>query len=195
VDEMVQLFDIDQVNKAASSFNTDKLKWLNQQYMKAADPAHIAHLLSPHMGKLGIDPSQGPELADVVRTQVDRAQTLKELAEISAFIYQDFDAYDETAAKKHLRPVAKEPLQRIFTALEMLALDDWVPERLERAVERVAQEMDLKMAKVAQPLRVAVVGRAASPGIDQTLYLVGKDAVLRRIDVALDYIAQREAGA
>lgn len=195
VDEMVQLFDIDQVNKAASSFNTDKLKWLNQQYMKAADPAHIAHLLSPHMGKLGIDPSQGPELADVVRTQVDRAQTLKELAEISAFIYQDFDAYDETAAKKHLRPVAKEPLQRIFTALEMLALDDWVPERLERAVERVAQEMDLKMAKVAQPLRVAVVGRAASPGIDETLYLVGKDAVLRRIDVALDYIAQREAGA
>ena len=59
LDEMIELFDIAGVNKAASTFNTDKLLWLNQHYIQHADPQRIAHLLSPHMGRLGIDPSEG----------------------------------------------------------------------------------------------------------------------------------------
>lgn len=192
LDEMVELFDIDQVNKAASSFNTEKLDWLNQHYIQHGDPKRIAHLLSPHMGRLGIDPSTGSDLIEVVQAQQARAKTLVELAAISAFVYQDFDAYDETAAKKHLRPVAREPLEKLRDQLDMLALADWEPETLERTVERVARELEIKMGKVAQPLRVAVVGRAASPGIDMTLKLVGKDATLRRIDQALDFIRRRE---
>jgi glutamyl-tRNA synthetase len=192
LDEMVELFDIDQVNKAASSFDTDKLDWLNQHYIQHGDPKRIAHLLSPHMGRLGIDPATGPDLVDVVVAQQARAKTLVELAAISAFVYRDFDEYDQSAAKKHLRPVAKEPLEKLRDRLGMLALEDWEPETLERAVARVAEELDAKMGKVAQPLRVAVVGRAASPGIDVTLQLVGKDATLRRIDRALDYIRGRE---
>jgi glutamyl-tRNA synthetase len=86
LDEMIELFDIDAVNKGASTFNTEKLLWLNQHYIKSSDPARIAHLLSPHMGRLGIDPSQGPDLVDVVRAQQERAKTLVEMAEISAFI-------------------------------------------------------------------------------------------------------------
>jgi len=75
----------------------------------------------------------------------------------------------------------------------MLALDDWEPEALKHTVEGVAQELEANMGKVAQPLRVAIVGRAASPGIDVTLKLVGKEATLRRIDKALDFIRSREA--
>ncbi len=193
IDEMIELFDIDQVNKAASAFNTDKLLWLNQHYITNGDPARIAHLLSPHMGKLGIDPSQGPDLAEVVQAQQGRAQTLVEMAEISAFFYQDYDEFDANAAKKNLRPVAREPLERARAALE--ALEDWSREALHALVERVSEELELKMGKVAQPLRVAVVGRAASPGIDDTLFLVGREACLRRIDRALEYIAKREAEA
>ena len=195
LEEMIALFDITEVNKAAASFNTDKLNWLNQHYLQHADPHRIARLLSPHMGKLGIDPASGPDLATVVEVQAARAKTLLELAEISAFVYQDFDDYEEAAAKKHLRPVAREPLERMRDALEMLALDDWEPQTLGHTVERVAAELDLKMGKVAQPLRVAVVGRAASPGIDVTLHLVGKEATLRRIGRALDSIREREAAA
>lgn len=139
-----------------------------------------------------IDPSTGPELADVVRAQQARAKTLVELAALSAFLYVDFDDYDEAAAKKHLRPVAREPLERLREKLEILALEDWEPATLGRVVEGVAQELDTKMGKVAQPLRVAVVGRAASPGIDVTLHLVGKEATLRRIGRALEFIHQRE---
>jgi len=193
LDEMVELFDIGQVNKAASSFNTDKLDWLNQHYIQHADAKRIAHLLSPHMGKLGIDPSEGADLTLVVEAQAARAKTLVELAEISAFVYKDFDELDENAAKKHLRPVAREPLERLRDALDMLALEDWELQTLEHTVARVADELELKLGKVAQPLRVAVVGRAASPGIDVTLQLVGKETTLRRIDQALDYIRRRES--
>jgi len=195
IDELIEMFDIPDVNKAASTFNTDKLDWLNQHYLQHADPKRVARLLSPHLGHLGIDPAEGPDPVDVVVAQAGRAKTLVELAQISAFCYQEFDDYDAAAAKKHLRPVAREPLTRVRAQLEMLALEDWQPEALHRVVERVASELELNMGKVAQPLRVAVVGRAASPGIDVTLELVGKDAALRRIDRALAFIAEREAGA
>jgi len=191
IDEMIEFFDIDQVNKAASAFNTDKLLWLNQHYITNGDPKRIAHLLSPHMGKLDIDPAEGPDLVEVVKAQQGRAQTLVEMAEISAFFYRDYDDFDEKAAKKNLRPVAREPLEQARAALA--ELEEWTPENLHTLVDRVAGELEVKMGTVAQPLRVAVVGRAASPGIDVTLQLVGKEACLRRIDRALAFIAKREA--
>ena len=128
IDEMIQLFEIEDVNKSSSSFNTDKLLWLNQQYIKATDPLHLAHLLSPHLGRMGIDPTQGPPLVEVVKAQQERARTLVEMAEISEFFYRDFDDYDEKAAKKNLRPVAREPLTRMRA--ELAELDDWTPEAL-----------------------------------------------------------------
>ncbi len=193
LEEMIELFDVSDVNVAASTFNPEKLLWLNQQYIIAAPAKDIAHHLSIHLGKLGIDPSEGPDILEVVAAQKERAQTLVEMAKISEFIYRDFDAFDETAAKKNLRPVARIPLENMREALA--AIDDWTPENLHQSVNEVAEALEVKMGKVAQPLRVAVVGRAASPGIDVTLHLVGKAACLRRIDMALAFIAQREANA
>ncbi len=191
IDEMIEKFDVGDVGGAASTFNPEKLLWLNQQYIIAAEPSVIAHHLSIHLGKLGIDPCDGPDIMDVVMAQKERAQTLVEMAQISEFIYRDFENYDEAAAKKHLRPVAQAPLEQMREALA--AVEDWRPEVLHQLVKDVAEALDVKMGKVAQPLRVAVVGRAASPGIDVTLHLVGKDATLRRIDKALDFIRQRAA--
>lgn len=191
LDEMVALFDIGQVNKAAAAFDPDKLDWLNQHYIQHADPKRIAHLLRPHLGDLGIDPAEGADLVAVVKAQAARAKTLVELARISAFVYRDFEDYDEAAARKHLGPAAEEPLSLLRRELDMLALEDWEPGTLEHVVHRVAEELDLNLGKVAQPLRVAVVGRAASPGIDLTLTLVGKEATLRRIDRALGTIRQQ----
>ncbi len=190
LDEMIEQFDINAVNKAASIFNREKLLWLNQHYIKSSDPARIAHLLRPHMGRLGIDPSQGADLVEVVKAQQERAKTLVEMAEISTFVYRDFDEYEEKAARKHLRPVAREPLEKMREALTVL--NDWSRESLHQQVTDLSEALGLNMGKVAQPLRVAVVGCAASPGIDDTLYLVGKEATLRRIDRALAFIRQRE---
>jgi glutamyl-tRNA synthetase len=189
LDQMVELFDIKDVNKAASAFNTEKLLWINQHYIKSADPVRIARLLSPHLGDLDIDPASGPDIVEVVRQQQERARTLVEMAEISAFFYRDYDDFDEKAARKHLKAVAREPLQQVRDQLAVQ--EDWEAEKLHQVVIDVAESLDLKMGKVAQPLRVAVVGRAASPGIDVTLELVGREACLRRIDRALQYINQR----
>jgi glutamyl-tRNA synthetase len=190
VDQMVELFELTETNKAASTFNTEKLLWLNQHYIKESSPEHIARLLAPHLAALGIDPViEGPPLLEVVRAQQERAKTLVEMAQISAFFYRDFDEYEPQAAKKHLRPVALEPLT---TARERLSgMDDWSEEALQSAVQQVAEALGVNMGKVAQPLRVAVVGRAASPGIDVTLHLVGKAACVRRIDRALNFVRQR----
>jgi glutamyl-tRNA synthetase len=189
LDQMVELFDIKDVNKAASAFNTEKLLWINQHYIKSADPARIARLLSPHLGDLDIDPASGPDIVEVVRQQQERARTLVEMAEISAFFYRDYEDFDEKAARKHLKAAALEPLQQVRNQLAVL--EDWEGETLHQVVIDVAESLDLKMGKVAQPLRVAVVGRAASPGIDVTLELVGREACLRRIDRALEYINNR----
>jgi glutamyl-tRNA synthetase len=189
LDQMVELFDIGDVNRAASAFNTEKLLWINQHYIKSADPARIARLLSPHMGDLGIDPADGPDLVEVVREQQERAKTLVEMAEISAFFYRDYEEFDDKAAKKNLNAAAREPLEQVRDKLA--SLDDWEAGKLHQLVIDVAELLDLKLGKVAQPLRVAVVGRAASPGIDVTLQLVGREACLRRIDKALVYINKR----
>jgi glutamyl-tRNA synthetase len=145
------------------------------------------------MGNLGIDPAEGPDLVEVAEAHQERANSLVEMAQMVAYCYEDYDEFDEAAAKKHLRGVAREPLERMRAALE--SLGEWNDETLHDAVQQVSDELELKMGKVAQPLRVAVVGRAASPGIDVTLRLVGKSATLRRIDRALEYIRQREANA
>ena len=191
VDEMVELFDIADVNRAASVFNPDKLRWISQQHIIGTDPMHIARHLAHHLGERGIDPAEGPDLLAVVKAQHERAVTLAEMAQISEFFYRDFEAFDEQSAKKHLRPAAREALER--AKLGLAGVGSWTAENIYQVVKDVAAELDVKMGKVAQPLRVAVSGRAATPSIDVTLHLVGREASLRRIDRALDYIAQRAA--
>lgn len=189
LDEMISLFDVVDVNKAPSSFNGEKLQWINQQYLKEEDASRIAQLLSVHLGDLGIDPSEGPDLEEVVVAQRERAQTLIELAEMSQFYYRDFEEFDEKMAKKQLRPVAAEVLQAAQSALK--ALDNWNIEAIHDVIHGVAEQLEIKMGKVGTPLRVAVTGGAPSPSLDLTIYLIGQEASDRRINKALEYIAQR----
>ncbi len=190
IDEMIEYFELGNVNRAASTFNRDKLLWLNQQYIMKDEPARIAHLLSPHMGDLDIDPTEGPDLVEVVAAQQERASTLVEMAQISAFFYKDFDEYDPAAAKAHLRPVAETPLRQLQQALT--SLETWQAEAIHQVIHDVAAALDLKMGKVGMPLRVAVAGCAASPSIDITLQLLGREKTLRRIEKALAFIEQRK---
>ena len=189
LDEMISLFDVVDVNKAPSTFNTEKLQWINQQYLKEEDASRVAQLLSVHLGNLGIDPSEGPKLEEVVVAQRERAQTLVELAEVSQFYYRDFDEFDEKMAKKQLRPVAAEVLQTAQADLN--ALESWDIEPIHDVIHGVAEKLNIKMGKVGTPLRVAVTGGAPSPSLDLTVYLIGKEACSRRIDKALEYIANR----
>jgi len=188
--EMTELFDLINVNKSASAFNTDKLQWLNQHYIKTAKPAELAPLVEPHFAAINIDISTGPSLEKVIEVQQDRAKTLDEIANISQYFYLEYTELDAKAAKKNLRPVAKEGLISVQSAMKNIT--DWNAVNLAQMIDQIAEDLGLKMGKVAQPLRVAVTGSGMSPAIDITLELIGQDACIRRIDTALDYIKQRE---
>jgi glutamyl-tRNA synthetase len=187
--DMTELFDIKDVNKSASTFNPDKLLWLNQHYLKTLPEQDIAARLAIYMQRANIDHSAGPPLKDVVLALRERAKTLVDLAQSAAYFYQDFDHFDETAANKNLTAVAQQPLMHLRAKLA--ALDTWSAAAIHAVVEAGATELGLGMGKVAQPLRVAVTGSTMSPSIDITVYLIGKTRVLARIDRALEYIGTR----
>lgn len=186
LDELVDLFDVQDVNRAAATFDPDKLLWLNHQYIKNADPAHVARHLSWQMGRLSIDPTAGATLIEVVMVQRERSKTLREMAKNSVFFYADFDDYDPAAAKKHLRPSIIGALMKIREDLG--ALSRWAGSSIHEVLVDNAEVGGLKLGQLAQPLRVAVCGRAASPPIDITLELLGRERVLARIDRAIEYL-------
>ncbi|MEE4293159.1 MAG: glutamate--tRNA ligase [Xanthomonadales bacterium] len=192
-EEMISLFDIDDVNRKASAFSTDKLDWLNQHYMRELPAAEVAKHLAFQFDALGIDADNGPALEDLVGVQADRVKTLKEMAEVSRMFYEDFDEFDANAAKKHLRPVALEPLQAVLAKLEVL--DDWAVEALDGIVRGTAEELEAGMGKIAQPLRVALAGSAVSPSIDKTLLLVGRERSLARVRKAIAFVEARAAAS
>jgi glutamyl-tRNA synthetase len=162
------------------------LLWLNHQYIMNSDPAHVARHLSWHIGQLGIDPSEGPALVDVVKAQRERSQTLVEMARASAFFYREFDEYDEKAVKKNFSAEAGEVLAALHD--RFAEVEDWQKEPLHQVIVDLAEAKALGMGKVAQPLRVAVTGTAVSPAIDVTLALLGKDKTLARIRKAIEMI-------
>ena len=192
IDEMVALFDIPDINNSASSINPGKLLWLNQHYMKTLDPAHVAHHLSWHMDQLGLDPSVGPSLTDVVQALRERTKTLKEMAEQGASFYREVAEYDPTAVK-HLNTMAAEPLVALRARLGELS--EWSDSVLHEAVTATAEGFSLKLGKIAQPLRVALTGTTVSPPIDVTLRLIGRQRSLQRIDRALAYIEKSSDNA
>lgn len=186
VDQMIELFDVNNVNKAASAFNPEKLLWLNQHYIKTSPPEHVARHLSWHLSKRDIDPSTGPDITEVVKIHQERAKTLVELADSVVCFYRDIHTYDEKSASKHLTPDIAPALRAVreqFTTLE-----PWTPQEIHRVVGAVAEQHGLNMGKIAQPLRVALTGAAVSPPIDVTTHLIGKARVVARIDAALRHI-------
>jgi glutamyl-tRNA synthetase len=186
LDEMVEYFKLENVNVSASTFNPEKLLWLNHQYIMNSDPAHVARHLSWHMGELGIDPSEGPDLIDIVKAQKERSKTLVEMAAASVYFYKDFDSYDEKAAKKNFTAGTEEVLARLHD--EFSAVTEWEGEKLHQIVINLAEDMELNLGKVAQPLRVAVSGTSVSPAIDVTLSLLGQEKTLSRILRAINFI-------
>jgi glutamyl-tRNA synthetase len=186
IDEMIANFSLEAINVSASAFNMEKLLWLNHHYIMNSDPAHVTKHLVWHMKQRGIDLVQGPDLVDVVLAQRERCKTLVEMAASSVYFYQDFDAYDEKAAKKNFTVGADLVLANLRD--EFSQLQNWDREALHTTVINLAEKMAVGLGKIAQPLRVALCGSAMSPSIDLTLSLIGKKTTLARLEKAIKYV-------
>ena len=185
--EMIEYFSLDALNNSASSFNTEKLNWINQQYLMSKPLESIVELVRQRLDRLGIDYDHDRDFAAIVDLYRQRVVTVNALVDSISYCFQEFDEYDEKAAGKVLRQNALEPLQR---ALDLFSnLENWNAESIHTAIETITDELGVGMGKVGQPLRVAVTGGSFSPPIDQTVELLGKDRSIARIQRAIDYIS------
>ena len=186
-EEMLEFFELENIHSAASAFNTEKLNWMNQQYLKSLPGDVIAGHLQWHLDHQALDVSQGPAINDVIDAQRDRAKGLVDLVEMSRYFYEDFESYDEKAMKKQFKPGVDAILQALHDKLS--ALSDWNPAAIQEAINATCEDLELKLGKVGPPLRLAVAGTPMSPGLDITLNLVGRERSLQRIVRAINTIS------
>ena len=190
LDEMINLFSLDGLNKSAASFNTEKLNWINQQYLMNSPIENIIRLVQQRLQRLQISFDDSLDFAAVVDLYRQRVHTTNELVDSILYLFQDFDDYDEKAAAKVLKPVALLPLQRLHERLQ--ALPDWTAAGIHAVLEAITSELEVGMGKVGQPLRVAVTGGSFSPPIDQTVELLGKDRSIARIERAIAHVSSKQ---
>jgi glutamyl-tRNA synthetase len=179
IEEMISSFDLGHISKSAAAFNTEKLNWLNQHYLKTLDPKAVAAHLEWQMQRLEIDYTHGPSLEAIVVAQRDRAKTTLEMAEKSRYFYTDNVTLDPEAAAKHLSDAIKEPLKYLVDNLA--GLENWQATEIHAVIAATCEKFAIGMGKIAQPLRVVVTGNTTSPSIDVTLELIGRERALRRI--------------
>jgi glutamyl-tRNA synthetase len=182
VDEMISLFDIEDVNQSASSFNPEKLLWINQQHIIATPTDELGAKLMPFLVKAGLDPAEGPDPVHIAEGFHERAETMLQMAASARYCYEDFEVIDEKSAKKNLRPVILEPLKAVRDRLA--GLEHWGQTAIHEAIEEVAADYEINMGKIGQPIRVAVTGGPVSPPIDVTLWLVGQARTISRLEHA-----------
>ena len=182
-EQMTEWFDLDHVGTTSGVWNPEKLLWLNQHYLKTLPADDIAARLVPFLEQKGFTVNGDPRLSRIVIALRERTHTLVEMATMASVYFSQGVTLDEKAAAKHLTADGKAALQSVRAALA--SVGDWSPEPLDAAIKAVAEQLKLGMGKVAQPLRVALTGTPVSPGIGETLALVGKDESLRRIDAVL----------
>ena len=190
-EEMIALFHIEEVNKAASAFNPEKLLWLNAQHLQRLPAADLAQRLAPYLVAQGLDApacAQGPHLAAVADLLRERAKTLVEMAEAAVFFYRAPQQWEAKDAEKHLRHQGPL-LSELHGALA--AAEPWGASAIHGVIQDLATGYEGKMGKVAQPLRVAVAGKAVSPPIDLTLALLGREETLSRLEHARRWAESR----
>lgn len=190
IKEMVELFDLDAVHLSPATFDMEKLTWLNHQYIKRSTAGDIEPVLEQYFRDYRKDVrlDNGPDLAALFDAQKERCKTLRELCDASTFFYGKVDGYDEVAAERFFTGGEAVPiLQALREELKKTGDAAWSAAEIHAAIQRVAEDMGMKLGKVAPPLRLAVTGQKVSPPIAATLELLGAEKSLRRIERAIEY--------
>ncbi len=187
-DEICTLFDLDAVNRSAAQADGDKLLWLNQHYLKELPASELAEKLAPFLGnEIGCEVRVTAELGELAELQRERGKTLSEMARLSRWFVVDEVDFDPKAVKKHLKPAIEPALRALRDGFAKL--ESWSRDAIEAVfLEVLSAQGDLKMGKLAQPVRVAVTGGSVSPGIFETLEVLGQSRTLARMERALDLI-------
>ena len=186
-EEMIRHFSFDSVHTSAAVFDPDKLSWLNEHYIKTTPPEDLARHLEPFLIRSGIlEEGHGldfAEISKVIPSLNQRAKTLVEMAEKSAFYFKKGVEFDDKAKTKFLTGEARPLLEKAIAGLSQL--ENFSSEEIELLFKKIMEEEGIKLGKLAQPVRVALTGTTVSPGIYDVILLLGKDETLARLKQAL----------
>ncbi len=179
-DQLIELFDLTQVGKAAARFDQHKLDWLNGHYLRQANPADLVDEVTRFMA---VDVSDGPDPAAVIASLQERSKNLLDLAEGARFFYQAPTEYQEKAVKKNFRDTTWPLLEQFIAGIE--AMDDFSGEAAHTLISSICEAAGVGMGKLAQPIRILISGGPVSPPIDLTLGLLGQHETLTRLKAGL----------
>jgi glutamyl-tRNA synthetase len=185
--QMIEWFDIDAINRGAARFDFAKLESINAHYLRAASDNGLVTLLQAELPFLAggepfearLNEKRTGQLKEAMPLLKDRAKTLVDLMDAAHFIVAERPLPLDEAAAKLLDAGAQNILAKIAGVLAAVAV--WDMANLETAVKSFAEKEELKLGKIAQPLRAALTGRTTSPGIFDVLTILGRDESLARI--------------
>ena len=181
--QFVEWFDTSHISHAPSRFNGEKLTWLNQQYLKEADNDRLAGLVRPRLMRLGVHCDHGPDLATLMGLLKGRVSTVVELADAAHIFF----VHIEPAAEELRAKCDAAGLDAIRALGDDLATCDWNGDAINTALKARAKESGIKLGQIGIPLRLMLFGTAQTPSLDATLFLLGRDETLRRLNAALPH--------
>ncbi len=178
MDQFIGWFDLEHASRSPAQFDSEKLNWLNQHYIKLAADERLAKLVAPVLEKMGMAIAGGPALERVIGLLKDRATTIAHLAEAATLFYGNGQP-QPALLEQHLTAQVRPALRMLVAKLNELGT--WDKASLSAALKAVLAASGLKMPQLAMPLRVLVAGRAQTPSIDAVLELLGRETVLARL--------------
>lgn len=191
-DELIEYFSIENIGKSAAVFNPEKLLWLNSHYIINGNPDLLAEMVLPFLINKGII-SEDKDidikwLSKAINLLKERAKTLDELANSLRYFIADSVAIDPKAAEKFLNPQNIEYLAAIRDSLS--GLQDISTVEIESIFTALSKTHNVKLGVIAQPVRVALTGGTASPGIYELIEIIGKEKTLKRLSKAIEQSAR-----
>jgi len=191
LEELITKFNITNLGRSAGVFNPEKLTALNADHIKAMPPEKLALHLIGFLKQKGYPAEEGNYLNGIITTLNTRSKTLIEMVESASFYYTDQLEYDEKAVKKFLKTDILEPIAMLTEKLENSK--DLTQETQETIFREVLETTGIKFGKIAQPVRVALTGKTASPGIFEMIEILGKARVISRLKHAIKLIGGRQS--
>ena len=189
--ELIEKFTLDNVGKSAAVFNEEKLDWLNGWYIRNKPPQEIAQLVIPLLKEKGLEVELDEKLIKIIKELSQRAKTLLDITNTINYFYTEEIEYEEKAKNKFLKTENKPVLQDLVDKLSNLS--NFNIAETHKVFDRVMEERELKLGKIAQPVRVALTGGTISPGIFEVMDILGKDEVLKRLNAAIYVIPNEES--
>jgi len=180
-EQMIELFSLERVNKANAIFDVNKLEWMNSIYIKNMDSEKLSQELKPFLDEINIVPDDKARYLKILDLTKVRVRTLIELRDMVSAFYSKEVKFDQEAVAKYLTPQAKEYLKQLYVRFEKLT--DFTAGNLELELRKLAEEFNIKAAVLVHPCRVALTGKTVGPPLFETIELLGKDTVIKRLNI------------